>query len=762
MARSKTPRNLSEDLQNVLAREAPRSLTMKEMARQLGMDRWDRREFESILAKAAVQGKLTRIGKNRWRAATEVARKRVPRRRSRSRSETGSSEPMVMQGRYSRARAGFGFVATTGEDREKIGGDVFVPRGGEAGALHGDKVRVEVRRFDPETGRSTGQIVAVLEQANQHILGRVESVFRRDGSGAPKFRVVPHDDRLPMLEIVGGRELDAAAEGSNALVRLTEVPSARTGAKGEVVRILGDLADPEVQVLHIALEAGLRLEFDEALQQAAAELPSDPDPKEFPGRRDLRNVPFVTIDGESARDFDDAVHLEQLPEGLSRLSVAIADVSHYVRPGSLLDQEAVARGTSTYFPDRAIPMLPERLSTELCSLMPNRDRLVLVAEMVHDGRGGRLDVQVYRAVIRSAARLTYTQVATLLSEVTTPEIEAEREQLAAILPMLQSMRELMRRLHQRRVNAGSLDLDLPEALLDLSEEGRAVGARLAPRNDAHRMIEEMMLEANCAVAEFLEAKRVPQPYRVHESPDASSIDDLNQLLAPLGLRIHYSGEIQPKDIQRALHDLAEHRLSRVLSRQVLRSLKQARYTTKNEGHFGLAFSSYCHFTSPIRRYPDLLVHRQIGRILDGEISAAQSCAEELERLCGENSDAERRSMDAERAMVDLKKAELMLDHLLEEESATIVGVEKFGIFVELNSYPVEGLIALDDLPGQFRFDERLKILTSIRGGKRFRLGDSLRVEAVDASLERRRVRFVLAEDPMLRGYRNRDELLATD
>ena len=667
-----------------------------------------------------------------------------------------------MQGRYSRARAGFGFVATTGEDREKIGGDVFVPRGGEAGALHGDKVRVEVRRFDPETGRSTGQIVAVLEQANQHILGRVESVFRRDGSGAPKFRVVPHDDRLPMLEIVGGRELDAAAEGSNALVRLTEVPSARTGAKGEVVRILGDLADPEVQVLHIALEAGLRLEFDEALQQAAAELPSDPDPKEFPGRRDLRNVPFVTIDGESARDFDDAVHLEQLPEGLSRLSVAIADVSHYVRPGSLLDQEAVARGTSTYFPDRAIPMLPERLSTELCSLMPNRDRLVLVAEMVHDGRGGRLDVQVYRAVIRSAARLTYTQVATLLSEVTTPEIEAAREQLAAILPMLQSMRELMRRLHQRRVNAGSLDLDLPEALLDLSEEGRAVGARLAPRNDAHRMIEEMMLEANCAVAEFLEAKRVPQPYRVHESPDASSIDDLNQLLAPLGLRIHYSGEIQPKDIQRALHDLAEHRLSRVLSRQVLRSLKQARYTTKNEGHFGLAFSSYCHFTSPIRRYPDLLVHRQIGRILDGEISAAQSCAEELERLCGENSDAERRSMDAERAMVDLKKAELMLDHLLEEESATIVGVEKFGIFVELNSYPVEGLIALDDLPGQFRFDERLKILTSIRGGKRFRLGDSLRVEAVDASLERRRVRFVLAEDPMLRGYRNRDELLATD
>jgi ribonuclease R len=432
---------------------------MKEMARHLGLERWDRREFESVLTKATVQGKLTRIGKNRWRAATAVARKRVPRRRSRTRSEPGSTEPMVMEGRYSRARAGFGFVATTGDDREKIGGDVFVPRGGEAGALHGDKVRVEVRRFDPETGRSTGQVVDVLEQANQHILGRVESVIRRDGSGAPKFRVVPHDDRLPILEIIGGRELDASAEDANALVRLTQAPSAREGAKGEVVRILGDLKDPEVQVLHIAIEAGLRLEFDESLQQAADELPTDPDPEEFLGRRDLRNVPFVTIDGESARDFDDAVHLEELPEGLSRLSVAIADVAHYVLPGSELDQEAVARGTSTYFPDRAIPMLPERLSTELCSLMPDRDRLVLVAEMVHDGRGGRLDVQVYRAVIRSQARLTYTQVAALLSEAKTPELEEQRKNLAALLPMLQSMRELMRRLNKKRVRAGSLDLD---------------------------------------------------------------------------------------------------------------------------------------------------------------------------------------------------------------------------------------------------------------------------------------------------------------
>ena len=756
MARPKYPSNLAEDLQKVLLREAPRALTVKEIARQLALDHWDKREFEEVLTQETAQGRLTRVGKSRWRAATEVARKRTPRRRTRVRDDSRRTEPMVMEGRYSRARGGFGFVATSGADREKIGGDVFVPRGGEASALHGDRVRVEVRRFDPESGRSTGQVVAVLEEANQHILGRVESVFRRDGSGAPRFRVVPHDDRLPVIEIVGGRELTASAEGENALVRLTQAPSPRRGALGEVLRILGDLTDPEVQVLHIALEAGLRLDFDDEVKQAAAALPTDPDQSDFLGRRDLRDVPFVTIDGESARDFDDAVHLEQLPEGLTRLSVAIADVSHYVQPGSILDREAVVRGTSTYFPDRAIPMLPERLSTELCSLMPDRDRLVLVAEMVHDRRGGRRDVQVYRAVIRSHARLTYTQVAAVLSDSRASGIEEQRRELAAFLPMLESMRGLMRSLHRGRVRAGSLDLDLPEALLDLSEEGRAVGARLAPRNDAHRMIEEMMLEANCAVAEFLEQHRVPQPYRIHEAPEADAVDELNQLLAPLGLRIHYRGDIQPRDVQRALQDVAEHRLARVLSRQVLRSLKQARYSTRNEGHFGLAFSSYCHFTSPIRRYPDLQVHRQVSRVLDGEIQEARNCAEELERLCGENSDAERRSMDAERAMVDLKKAELMLDHLLEEESATVVGVEKFGIFVELDSCPVEGLIALDDLPGKFRFDERLKILTSIRGGKRFRLGDTLRVEATDASLERRRVRFVLAEDPMLRGYRKRD------
>jgi ribonuclease R len=740
VTRRDKPENLTRDLLDILDRSAPQPLSVKEIARRLGQKPYDRRVLESLLKRAADAGKVARVGKGRWRATSEPAsRPAAPRRRGQG--------PMVVEGRYSRARGGFGFVATVGEDRERIGGDVFIPRGREADALHSDTVRAEVRRWDASAGRSSGEVVEVVTRANTQILGRVEAVFRRGRGAAPRFCVVPHDERLPIIEVVGGKKLDANAEGRTALVRLTDAPTRRHGLQGEVERLLGDLADPEVQVLQISLEAGLRLEFPEKVKRAARRLPHDPDPVDFASRKDLRDMPFVTIDGASARDYDDAVHLESLGGGRTRLRVAIADVSHYVRSGTLLDEEAQLRGTSTYFPDRAIPMLPERLSTELCSLMPDRERLVLVAEMVHDRSGVRSGVEVYRAVIRSAARLTYSQVAGVLSEAHSAVIDADRERLANVLPMLHMMHELMRSLHRRRMRKGSLDLDLPEALVDLSEEGRTIGLRTTMRNDAHRMVEEMMLAANCAVAGFLTKKKVPLPYRIHEPPEATSVDELNLLLYPLGIRVAYKGTVEPIDVQRALNELSGHRLARVLSRQILRSLKQARYATENVGHFGLAFDCYCHFTSPIRRYPDLMVHRQIGRILDGNLTEARELGAVITEMSAQNSTSERTSMGAERAMLDLKKAEFMLGHLLEEEPATIVGIERFGIFVELDAYPVEGLVPLDDLPGRFRFDSDTKSLIAARGGRRFCLGDPLVVEAVDASLERRQIRFVLAEDP---------------
>jgi ribonuclease R len=478
---------------------------------------------------------------------------------------------------------------------------------------------------------------------------------------------------------------------------------------------------------------------------AAARLPDDPAERDLPGRRDLRALPFVTIDGETARDFDDAVCLEDEGGG-SRLWVAIADVSHYVRPRSVLDAEAALRGTSVYFPDRAVPMLPPQLSTMLCSLNPRRPRLVLVAELTYDARGRRTSAIFYRGVIESRARLTYTQVAGVVSGADTAEIRAWRAELGPLVPQLERMRALMRVLYHNRVEAGSLDLDLPEALVDLSEEGRSVGVRLLERNDAHRLIEEFMLEANRAVAIFLGARGVPLPYRIHEPPDPADVDDLNEFIGAFGMRLAYEGRVEPADVQRLLRRLDGHPLARVLSRQVLRALTKAQYSTTNAGHFGLAFSDYCHFTSPIRRYPDLLVHRQLGRVFDGELDAARAGADALEKASIESSRAERAAMEAERAMLDLKKGEFMRGHLREPGPATIVSVLKFGFFVELDAYPVEGLVRIETLADdQYRFVETQRALVGLRKRQRYRLGDRVLVEATDVSLERRQIDFRLLE-----------------
>ena len=426
----------------------------------------------------------------------------------------------------------------------------------------------------------------------------------------------------------------------------------------------------------------------------------------------------MTIDGETARDFDDAVCVAAHDRGF-RVHVAIADVAHYVRPGSPLDVEAARRGTSVYFPDRAIPMLPPQLSTGLCSLNPDRDRLVLVAELDLDGDGAPLDARFYRGVMRSRARLTYTEVAAALAGETVRPAVAER------LPQLRTMQALMQVLYRRRLRAGSLDLDLPEALIELSEEGRSVGVRVAARNDAHRIIEELMLAANQAVAKHLGALGVPFPYRIHEPPDPDDIDELNLFLGPFGVRV----EGRP--------------LARVLSRQVLRSLAKAQYSVANAGHFGLAFADYCHFTSPIRRYPDLLVHRQLGRVFDGETARARDEAEAIEAASIASSQSEREAMEAERAMLDLKKAEFMREHLHETGPGTIVSVTSFGFYVELDAWPVEGLVRLDTLDDYYEYVEAERALHARRKGRRFRLGDRVEVEAVDVSLRRRTIDFAL-------------------
>ncbi|MEY4950298.1 MAG: exoribonuclease [Pseudomonadota bacterium] len=787
----------------VLERAAPRPLSLREIAERLGLERFDPRLLQAGLDVQVAERRLRRIGKNRyqWLAerlprdrggfvpdrgvrprgdALRADRDRVDRRRvapadpagPRGRIErrgpiapaaaAGPAAPSVT-GRYSRVRAGFGFVAPEGAARERFPTDVFVPEGMEGSALHGDRVRVEVLRLDPGTSRASGRIAEVVESGVDRVIGVLEN--GRHGSAAeptarrarraarpgpePERRwwLAPQSDLLPVVSIEGGMEPSAFDAGKLAVVRLTRRPGPVRGAAGELEQVLGDAEDPDVQFLTIALEHGLRIDFPPEVEAECSGLPADPHPEDLRDREDLRDLPFVTIDGESARDFDDAVCLEPAPGGAHRLRVAIADVAHHVRPGSALDAEARARGTSVYFPDRAIPMLPEALSNGLCSLVPGRDRLVLVADLLLDRRGLRKSARFHRGVIRSRARLTYGQVAAVLSSTDTREIEEQREALADLLPQLQRMRDLMRVLYRRRIDAGSLDLDLPEALVDLSEEGRSVGVRLSVRNDAHRIIEEMMLEANQAVALHLGEAGLPFPYRIHEPPDAVDVVELNELLGAFGASVEFDEEAgpRPRDVQRALVALDGHRLSRVLSRQVLRTLKQAEYSTVNRGHFGLAFATYCHFTSPIRRYPDLLVHRQLGALLDGAAEDARGLGAEMAESARTSSERERAAVAAERAMLDLKKAEFMLDHLLEPAEATVVSVARAGAWAELDAWPIEGRIDTERLPEPFEFDPRSRALVGVRTGARLRLGDRLRVEATDVSLRRRRIGFAVLE-----------------
>ncbi|MBI4515936.1 MAG: ribonuclease R [Deltaproteobacteria bacterium] len=726
----------SAALLSLLEQRAPRPLSIQELARLLELERYDRKRLRLALEAAVANNTLRRIGKTRYQWIRQFERSpQAPRPRGATGVDCARPTRRIA-GRYVRVRAGYGFVEVLGRAADQYPRDILIPSGMEGSALHGDRVEVEIVRRDTRLRRVVGRVAAVTDSVHELVIGILE--HRRGG-----WRLLPESTLLPPVDILGVPALKPAQAGLVARVRLTRPPAPERAPGGQLEEVLGAADDPEVQFLTIAAEHGLRTEFPPAVQAEAAELPPDPAEHDLAGREDLRARPFVTIDGESARDFDDAVCLEETRAGY-RLWVAIADVSHYVRPESALDAEAARRGTSVYFPDRAIPMLPPQLSAELCSLNPGRPRLVLVAEMRFDRGGQRLAARIYRGVIVSRARLTYTKVAALLSQAGTPEINAWRAEFAPLLPQLQLMHGFMNTLYRNRVQAGSLDLDLPEALVDLSEEGRSVGVRLFQRNDAHRLIEEFMLAANCAVAVFLQAQQIPFPYRIHEPPDPADIDDLNRFLGPFGFHVDYRDRVQPREVQHLLNQLQGHPLARVLSRQVLRSLKQAQYTTANAGHFGLAFPLYCHFTSPIRRYPDLLVHRQLTRWLDG--APANAGAEAIEALSLQSSQAERKAMEAERAMLDLKKAEFMLAHLLEPEAGTIVSIVSFGFFVELDAYPVEGLVRLDALTDdRYVFIEPEMSLKGMRKGQRFRLGDRVRVEVVNVSLQRREIDLALLE-----------------
>ncbi|MEW6325140.1 MAG: ribonuclease R, partial [Nitrospirota bacterium] len=577
-----------------------------------------------------------------------------------------------------------------------------------------------------------GRIIRIVERGSARVLGRYEP-------GPRGGRLIPLDERVaPPLPVSAAPGAGPVAAGSLVAGELSPAGELSVRLVRDFGR--GDSAQWDTDV--VIEQFGLPVQFADEAEREAARFPAAVTPEARAGRRDLRELLTVTIDGERARDFDDAISIERTRDGY-RLWVHVADVGHYVPWGSALDLAARVRGTSVYFPDRAVPMLPERLSNDLCSLNPERERLAMTVELALDHAGHPAAYEVYESVIRSRARLTYTGVAAALDA---PSPAALEEPYRSLRPMLQLAAELAQRLGQRRMARGSLDFDLPEPEIVLDLQGRPTDIFKEPRTAAHRLIEECMLAANETVARHLTRLKAPLLYRIHEPPDPDKLATFSLFASNFGHRVPRRG-IAPAPLQALLEALRGRPEERLLNHLLLRSMKRARYGPERLGHFGLASDCYTHFTSPIRRYPDLVVHRILKEVLARGALAPdrrEHLAALLPRLGQHSSERERVSMEAEWEVVKLKKARFMLERIGEVYHGYITGVTRHGFFVELEELLVEGFVPVRSLPrDQYRFDEAQHSLSGQRG-RRFQLADPVTVLVESVDFDRRRVNFCLA------------------
>ena len=646
----------------------------------------------------------------------------------------------LVAGRLAVHRDGFAFCVP--DEPEEA--DVYVPAGRVRPAMHGDRVLVRVEPFQ-RRGRLEGRVVKVLERGTHRIVG----VLRQGRTAAV---LVPQEQRLTLPILVPRGAEGGARDGDMVVAELVRYPGLASEAEARVALVLGPADDPRVETEAVIHAHGLPLEFPPEVAAAARRVPAGPSAEEVARRLDLRALPIVTIDGENARDFDDAVLVEPLGRGF-RLTVAVADVAHYVPAGSPLDLEARARGTSVYFPDRVVPMLPEELSNGICSLKPAEDRLVKAVRLELDARGRLVAASFGDAVIRSAARLTYTQVRQALVD-GDPSVRAA---LGGLLEPLERAEALARLLIARRRARGSIDFDLPEAEVVLDLRGRPADIVRAERSIAHQMIEEFMLAANEAVARELARRGLPFPHRVHEPPAADSVAALARFLEGFGLRLRLEeGRPTPAAFQAVLEQVQGRPEERLVNTVLLRSMQQARYAAEPLGHFGLATDCYTHFTSPIRRYPDLVVHR----LLDVALGGSGRVPPDLVAIAEESSRRERVAMEAEREIVQLKKIQFMQDKVGQVYEGFVSGVAPFGFFVELRDVFVEGLVHVTALGGDFyEHVEGQHLLRGRRTRRTYRVGDPVTVRVAGVSVERRTIDFVLAngevEEPWRRRRRSR-------
>ncbi len=662
-------------------------------------------------------------------------------------------EADLVTGRVVGHRDGFGFLIP-----DDGGSDLFLTARQMRQVFHGDRVAARVDQVD-DRGRREGKIVEVLEHRTSQIVGRF---FKESGIAF----VVPENARINHEILVPDEQAGKAVHGQYVVVEILRQPTIRTQPTGQVIEILGEHMAPGMEIDVAIRSYEIPHSWPPAVGEQAASIPAEVAEKDKANRVDIRNMRLVTIDDESARDFDDAIYCEPRPRGGYRLVVAIADVSHYVRPGSPLDEEAIQRGNSVYFPDHVVPMLPEKLSNGLCSLNPDVDRLCMVADMTISAAGNISGYTFYQAVMRSHARLTYNKVSAMLEHPDTEQGYKLSAHYADLLPHLHNLYDLYKLLRKARTERGAIDFETTETKIVFDAQRKIEEIVPVHRNDAHKIVEECMLCANVATARFLKKHKIPALYRVHDGPSEERLSNLRLFLGELGLQLGGGDKPSSADYQALLGQVADRPDANVIQMVMLRSLSQAVYSPEEAGHFGLGFASYTHFTSPIRRYPDLIVHRAIKsrihnpeatkdlvspKVHDPELAEYPYDYARMEQLGEHCSMTERRADDATRDVMAWLKCEFLRDHVGEEYDGIIGAVVPFGFFVELSDIYIEGLVHVSTLSGDYFHHDAVKHrLIGERTAVSFRLGDEVRVRVVRVDLEDRKIDLELVSTPRRR------------
>lgn len=704
MAKELSRKQIKRDILRLLKNNGQKAYRAKEIAKELGYkDNKTYRRFQDVLSEMDEQNMIGKAARNQY---------------------TFKPRPTKLEGILRVNPQGFGFVEVPGFKE-----DLYVRETNMKTALDGDKVLVGLAAPSRGDRRREGEVLKVLERRRTQVVG----TFQVKGHFA---FVVPDDRRVTQDVYVPSEAFNGAQDGNKVLVSIDRFDDRQASPEGRILSVIGDASDPNVRVLSLAMSMDVRSGFPDDVIQEAEQIPEALPAEEIDRRVDLREKPIFTIDPEDAKDFDDAIHILELPNGNLEVGVHIADVSHYVRPNTALDREAYLRATSVYLVDRVIPMLPEKLSNKVCSLRPNEDKLTFSVVMEVSPNGSVKQYEIGESLIHSHHRFTYEEAQQFVQG-GYPDHPFAQHVVAA--------NRLARTLTKKRMNAGSVDFDLPEIRVRLDEKGNPVEIHRKERLEANRLVEEFMLLANRIVAAHIGKQRNPKPfvYRIHDRPDAERINQLAEYVRAFGYRLELSeGNVSSTKLNALLDHVKGTPEAPVIEQAALRAMAKARYAPENIGHYGLAFTHYTHFTSPIRRYPDLMVHRLLKHYAR---KGAPADLEKLEAECDHCSERERAAVEAERESVKLKQVEYIRQHLGERFPGVVSGVTKFGVFIELTDLLVEGMVHVRDMDDDYyEYDERTYSLVGRDTGNTYRLGDPVEVVVAGANLDTREIDFLFA------------------